>query len=130
MATFRTRTTFVRLLRLFSSRAPGYTITLNVGPPENFPEERSFAYTVRKGPKRYDIFVARDIGQYPIEREEGVLAHEFGHVYLWETDSADHSERDADTAAEAIFKLKISYDGNDVQTTGRGVRPRPAHLDQ
>lgn len=55
----------------------------------------------------------------------GVIRHELGHAALW---GFDHSEQDADDAAEDATGEKIRYDRNDVQTVGRGAYPRPRHL--
>ena len=62
-------------------------------------------------------------------RIRGVLAHEFGHVALLAEGHEEHTERDADRLAERVFGVQISYDEDDIQTTGPGMRPRPAYLD-
>lgn len=83
------------------------------------------------------------------ERQCGVLAHELGHVHLLQRACAvreaaegnpgglrlakrleEHSERGADSVAEQLFDVNISYDDEDIQTTGPGARPRPARLDR
>jgi hypothetical protein len=40
----------------------------------------------------------------------------------------DHSERQADKLAEDLFGSPIYYDNDLIQSTERGVRPRPRHL--
>jgi len=84
-------------------------------------------------PKLLDAVSAGTAG---VERCTGVLAHELGHVALLMSGNAgngwneDHSERDADAAALALFGVQVRYDADDVQTSGPGVSPRPARLDR
>lgn len=59
-------------------------------------------------------------------RVRGLLRHELGHYAL--RDHAGGTEREADIAAFTVTGRQIRYDRQDVQTTGRGVVPRPAHL--
>lgn len=63
---------------------------------------------------------------------EGVLAHELAHCWLIQ-EGLEHSETECDIAAEELFGVKIRYNKDDVQTTGRGgprkapdVRQNPA----
>ena len=62
-------------------------------------------------------------------RMQGVLMHEFGHAVLISLGHEEHSEREADLAAERLFKQHIYYDDDDVQTIAAGERPRPMYLD-
>jgi hypothetical protein len=62
-------------------------------------------------------------------RQQGVLAHELGHVFLLQSGNEDHSERDADDIALTLFGRRINYDRDDIQTVGPGQHPRPQHLD-
>ncbi len=63
------------------------------------------------------------------DRQAGVLMHELAHVSLMFANKDDHSEREADEHAHALWGKTIRYDVEEVQTTGRGVTPRPKHLD-
>lgn len=80
----------------------------------------------------------------PLERVDGVVRHEIGHCISYIIRGADldewakrrgyrlppkrYGELRADTIAEAIWRWPLSYDALLVQTTGAGIRPRPAHL--
>lgn len=61
------------------------------------------------------------------DRQTGVLAHELGHVALFQRGETDHSERDADVEAERLFGYIIRYDKDEVQTIGPG-HTRPSWL--
>jgi hypothetical protein len=95
----------------------------------HFPEDRSFAYCETR-PVRgvYRIGVAPKLESQPASRIIALLMHELAHAVLLFQGIADHSERDADKVAEAIFDMQISYDEMDVQTLKKGRRPRPSHL--
>lgn len=130
LPSYRTRLTFLKLQKQFAKVLPSVSVTLKVGEHSEFPENRSFAHTTKSGSKSYVISVAPDLKDFHVDRETGLLVHEFGHIWLWETEGYEHSERDADTIGEKIFKVEIRYDRDDVQTIGKkGVRPRPAHLE-
>lgn len=75
------------------------------------------------------VYVRPKLAAQPPERIDAVLMHELGHVILIQHGYEDHTERDCDECAEGAFGVEISYDADDVQTLGPGVRPRPAHLD-
>lgn len=66
-------------------------------------------------------------------RVEGLLRHELAHAVLLHTGDTEHTERDADDVAEALFGSPLFYDADDVQTTDPSApgarRPRPAYLD-
>jgi hypothetical protein len=74
------------------------------------------------------IVVAPKMAMAALDNIEGVLAHEFGHAILFHCGHWNHTEREADQAAEALFGAPIRYDRNLIQSTTRGVCPRPAHL--
>jgi hypothetical protein len=76
------------------------------------------------------IYVATKIYDAPMPRVEGILMHEMAHAILMQMGDYDHSERAADEMAEEVFGQRINYDKEDVQTTGKGTHPRPAHLEQ
>lgn len=73
-------------------------------------------------------------------RADGVLRHELGHVVdmlvpparltklLGSLPPRKQAELRADAIAEAIWDHPMSYDKDDVQTTGLGTRPRPKRL--
>lgn len=75
------------------------------------------------------VYVRPSLAEQKVERIDGVLMHELGHVILMQHGYDDHTERECDACAEGAFGVAICYDADDVQTTGLGVRPRPAHLD-
>lgn len=77
----------------------------------------------------YVVYVRPKLAEQTVERIDGVLMHELGHVILIQSGYPDHTERECDACAEGAFGIAICYDADDVQTTGLGVRPRPAHLD-
>ena len=77
----------------------------------------------------YVVYVRPTLAEQTVERIDGVLMHELGHVILIQSGYPDHTERECDACAEGAFGIAICYDADDVQTTGLGVRPRPAHLD-
>lgn len=87
-----------------------------------FPKRRDMAYCDGK-----NIVFSDKMLLLPIENQIAVIAHEIAHCNLIQR-GIEHSERDADRHAEDIFAIKISYDHNDIQTTGQGTRPRPRYL--
>jgi len=62
------------------------------------------------------------------------MMHELGHAFWVDCHREQHSEQDADNAAEVMFGKKVYYDDMDVQTSKaikNGVKnqyPRPSHL--
>lgn len=90
---------------------------------------RACAYCEELGDSRYMIGIAPKMLAASHARVQGVLAHELGHVIMLAEGKWHHTERDADLAAEHLFGLQIAYDDEDIQTTGPGIRPRPAYLD-
>jgi len=89
---------------------------------------RQFAYTRDLGDQQYELGVAPKLLRAEPERAAGIIAHEVGHLLLMRAGRDDHTEREADLAAEAALDVAISYDREDVQTLAAGTRPRPAHL--
>ena len=89
---------------------------------------RQFAYTRDLGDQQYELGVAAKLLRAEPERAAGIIAHEVGHLLLMRAGRDDHTEREADLAAEAALDVAISYDREDVQTLAPGTRPRPAHL--
>ena len=102
---------------------------LALGDDDDFPAERSMAFTTRD--RRGDMVVVvapKLVVCGNLHRIAGVLSHEFGHAALWHLARLKHSERDADSVAEDLFGTPIYYDDEDVQTLAKGTRPRPSHL--
>ena len=92
--------------------------------------DRNFAYCDFNGAgETMTIAVASKILDQSKHRLNGILSHEFGHVINFYKGKLDHSEREADLAAESIFNRSIYYDAGDVQNDQHGMRPRPAYLD-
>jgi len=77
----------------------------------------------------YVVYVRPKLAEQTVERIDGVLMHELGHVILIQHGYPEHTERECDACAEGAFNTTICYDADDVQTTGLGVHPRPAYLD-
>ena len=107
-------------------------VTVRVGKPSEFPEHRAHAYCERgalgTGRGKLTIVYAPKLAESKQRRILGVLAHEFGHAQLLACGIENHTERDADRVAEALFGKDIAYDGAEVQSFGPGVRPRPGAL--
>jgi hypothetical protein len=109
--------------------APKFRARLKMGKASEFPERRNMAYCMTKaGCPEMIIVVAPKMENAPIDNIEGVLAHEFGHAILFHCGHWNHTEREADQAAEALFGAIIRYDNHLIQSTTRGIAPRPAHL--
>lgn len=87
-----------------------------------FPKKRDMAFC--DGSR---IVFSDKMFSLPTENQIAVIAHEIAHCNLIQR-GIEHNERDADRHAEDIFAFKISYDHNDIQTTGQGIRPRPGYL--
>lgn len=60
-------------------------------------------------------------------RIAGVLMHEAGHIYLLYA-KGDHTEKQADDAARAMFGAPVRYDRAAVQSSMFGRPKRPAGL--
>jgi hypothetical protein len=90
---------------------------------------RSFAYCQQEDDGSFTICIAPKLTQQARHRIEGLFAHEIGHAILMHLGDFEHTERDADNAAEQAFGFRIFYDEDDVQSTRYGTRPRPPYLD-
>ena len=109
--------------------APGFKVGLREGHTDEFPKRRNMAYCMKEyGNGRITIVCAPKLNRERMDTIEGVLCHEFGHAILFHYEQMEHGERDADKAAEVLFGRKIRYDDELIQSTTRGVHPRPAHL--
>ena len=127
-ATPRVAAIFARLLRQAQRSLPSLRVDLREGAAHDFPAARNYAYCSHSR-GRITIVVAPRMAQATRPRIEGVLMHELGHAVFFAGGELQHAEREADKLAERLFSRMIRYDAAlDVQTTGRGNRPRPAHL--
>jgi hypothetical protein len=100
-------------------------------PARDFPKNRNYAYCqVEPVNSVYLIGTAPKMEVGGLNRIIALLAHEIAHALLLHRGLNDHSERDADELAEALFDIEIYYDSADIQTLDgyRGTRPRPDHL--
>lgn len=100
-------------------------VVLELDYTSRYPNKRDYAKTTGDV-----IYFSPKILSATKERMDGLMRHEFAHVILMKQGDFDHSERETDLVAEAVFGGFIYYDSDDVQTTLRGKRPRPAYLPQ
>ncbi len=107
---------------------PAFEVEVRMGRAEEFPAPRNFAYCVSESPPV--VVYAPKLARQDPERILGVMMHEIaGHALFFWRGREEHSERAADTLAEKVCRARISYDRDLlVQTTGEGIRPRPAEL--
>lgn len=130
---------FGELLRQAEEAHGPLPVALTIGPSEQFPKKRNYAYcTNPEFGEQFGaeqgccvIVVAPKILNADPPRVLGLLMHELGHAvdFLVTPDHPNHgSERRADALAQAIWGIPIRYDGDTVQSTCCGVHPRPAHL--
>lgn len=113
----------------FERLYPDFSVDVEVVPQAQIGKEyRNFALTVDRTPKKPPLVQISDrIWTEPRHRVEALLAHEYAHAALM-LQKQKHTERDADALAERALGKPIYYDGDDVQSTRGGTRPRPAHL--
>ena len=116
------------LLRRMAPRALRPWPHLRVTPEPGRASARAHAWCVEPRGGRCTVEVAPKLEDRAFKSICGVLAHELGHAYLLQAGATEHSERDADDAAELLFGHVIRYDADEVQTWGSGQSPRPAHL--
>ncbi len=94
---------------------------------------RAYAFCEDLDDGAFRIAVAGKLNDADDSRIEGLLRHELAHAVLLHTGDLEHTERDADDVAEALFSSPLYYDEEDVQTTDPSApgarRPRPAYLD-
>ena len=69
------------------------------------------------------VFLLRRALSLPQAKIEGLILHELGHLV-----DPLASEQEADDWAEIATGLRVSYDRDGIQTTGRGRHPRPKGL--
>jgi len=94
---------------------------------------RAYAFCEDLENGSFRIAVAGKMNDADDSRVEGLLQHELAHAVLLHTGDFDHTERDADEVAAALFGMPIYYDEEDVQTTDPSApgarKPRPHYLD-
>lgn len=122
----RVRPVFTRLRAKLRAQFPAFDVTIAEGKASEFPTLRAHAYCVDTTPPT--IVYAPKLERARLARIEGVLRHELGHALAFCAGVPEHSERDADDLARRTLGATIRYDADEVQTTGVGVTPRPAHL--
>lgn len=89
-----------------------------------FPNKRDLAFTTEE--KYPQIFVSSKLKNCSWKQIDAILMHELSHAILI-SKKQKHSERKTDINAEKMFKTKIYYDINDVQTlrkTNKTKRPK------
>lgn len=118
-------------------------LTWDLGDYEHFHKPRGFAVTFNWGEPHCHLRMSPKILSAPVDRVDGIIRHELGHVLdltrpaegldRWARSRGvklPHTpERRADAIAEAVWRSPIYYDEDLlVQSTTRGIAPRPAHL--
>lgn len=115
---------------------------VEIGPYPHFETPRGYAVAFDHGDGSYSIRFAHKTLDAPYPRVDGLLRHELGHTldYLVPKAKLDRwgkargvalastPERRADDIARAVWGDPIRYDREMVQSTRRGVFPRPKHL--
>jgi hypothetical protein len=122
----RVRPVFQRLRVRLRAAFPDFDATIAKGKASEFPTLRAHAYCVDTTPPT--IVYAPKLERARLARIEGVIRHELGHALAFHAGVPGHAERDADDLARRTLGATIRYDADEVQTTGAGVTPRPAHL--
>jgi hypothetical protein len=118
-------------------------LTWNIGEHPHFQKPRGYGVTFSCGARKCHLRFADKILDASLDRIDGVVRHEIGHVVDFCSNKAtldqwarsrnvvlaSTPERRADDIAHAIWGSPIRYDCNLlVQTTGHGVHPRPEVL--
>jgi hypothetical protein len=136
----RVQACFDALLSLVQEQYPSLSCTIEVD--ESAGERggeacaRAYAFCEDLDDGSFRIAVAgkmNDASTTDDSRVEGLLRHELAHAVLLHGGDLEHTERDADEVAEALFGSPLYYDEDDVQTTDPSAlgarRPRPEYLD-
>lgn len=99
---------------------------LQLGKNLEFPNERDMAYCTEE--KHPQIFVSSKMKNLLWDNIDAILMHELSHAVLIYR-KKDHTEYQTDKFAEKIFKKKIYYDNNNVQTLKKTkISKRPKYL--
>ncbi len=88
-----------------------------------YPRARDYAMT-----DGFIVYLSPKILKAELPRVHGLLRHELGHAVLMQAGLHEHTERQVDQLAEALFGDIIYYDEDDIQTIIPGITPRPKHL--
>lgn len=120
-------------------------LTADTGPYHYFNSPRGFGvtFTYEKG-DRCHVRLADKLSNEPIDRQDGIIRHELGHVVDQVTNPASldkwakergvilpprsQGEIRADAIALAIWRESLLYDEDTVQSTRNGSLIRPRHL--
>jgi len=124
----RTRAIFRALASVTAAHAPGLRFRLSEGDPADFPKARNFAMCGLLADNEANVIVAPKMESEPDAVIHALLRHEIAHGILLFHGNENHSERDADALAEAVWGDRLNYDARDVQTLAPGKHPRPRHL--
>lgn len=94
---------------------------------------RHLALTRWEAPDLAEIVLSPRLEDMPMDIQDGIILHEIGHVLYGPASPRQHFdtvERGADSAAERLFGVEISYTRHSghLQTLGPGIRPRPRGL--
>lgn len=137
----RVQACFDALLSNVQEQYPSLSCTIEVdetaGERDGKACSRAFAFCEDHGEGgAFRIAIAGKLNDPDIaddSRVDGILRHELAHAVLLHGGDIEHTERDADEVAEALFGSPIFYDEDDVQTTDPSApgarRPRPEYLD-
>ena len=137
----RVQACFDALLSLVQEQYPSLSCTIEVdetaGERDGKACSRAFAFCEDHGEGgAFRIAIAGKLNDPDLaddSRVDGILRHELAHAVLLHGGDTEHTERDADEVAEALFGSPIFYDEDDVQTTDPSApgarRPRPEYLD-
>ena len=137
----RVQACFDALLSLVQEQYPSLSCTIEVdeaaGERDGKACARAFAFCEDHGEGgAFRIAIAGKLNDPDLaddSRVDGILRHELAHAVLLHGGDTEHTERDADEVAEALFGSPIFYDEDDVQTTDPSApgarRPRPEYLD-
>ena len=133
----RVQACFDALLSLVQEQYPSLSCTIEVdesaGERGGHACTRAYAFCEDLDDGSFRIAVAGKLDSADDSRVEGLLRHELAHAVLLHGGDLEHTERDADEVAEALFGSPLYYDEDDVQTTDPSApdakRPRPAYLD-
>ena len=109
----------------------------------HFAKPRGYAVCFHREPDFCEIWFAPKLAAAARSRQDAIIRHELAHALDFMIPSIDLTviadklrkqilprtpERRADALAYAIWGDTIRYDKDEVQTLGKGVDLRPAHL--
>lgn len=117
-------------------------LTWDIGPFPHFKSKRGYGVTFHHGGSCCHLRFAKKTLTAPIHRADGLIRHELGHVFDFVCEAPEldawaetrgvslpkTQERRADAIAEAIWGVPVRYDKDLVQSSTKGVAPRPKHL--